>query len=69
MIRNPGWTPLKQLMEKNINTLQECPNLLELQLEVNKLQQLLDDPHPGLVTWSEFVIKQIRLIAKFDPRV
>ena len=37
----------------------------ELKVEVNKLKNLLDDPHPGLLTWNQFVRDRLIAISKF----
>jgi hypothetical protein len=39
--------------------------LEELKEHVDKLQQLLADPHPGLFTWIEWVAHHCKAIAEF----
>lgn len=41
-------------------------NIDELKEHVVRLNQLLEDPHPGLFTWQEAVHKRIGKIAEFN---
>jgi len=43
----------------------ETPNLDYLKEQVDRLQQLLNDPHPGLVTWQQAYADRVNAIVKF----
>ena len=45
--------------------MEDTPNIDWLREEVNKLKSLLDDPHPGLSTWNEFYISQVKKLMNF----
>lgn len=40
----------------------DTPNLDELRHQVDTLKALLDDPHPGLVSWKLLLIERSRLL-------
>jgi hypothetical protein len=43
--------------------------LIEIVLEkTNKLKSLLEDPHPGLITWNDAVAKALMSLVKHAPR-
>lgn len=48
----------------------DTPNLDQLREYAHRLVGLVDDAHPGLVTWNEALVRVLRSIAEFvddDP--
>lgn len=43
----------------------DTPNIDELRRLACQLKALLDDPHPGLSTWNECLLKTIHSIGEF----
>jgi hypothetical protein len=46
----------------------EINSLDELREEVDKLKSLLDDPHPGLMSWSCFFVERMHNITSYWHR-
>jgi hypothetical protein len=46
-------------------TTNETPNLDRLRREVDILKRLLDDPHPGLITWNMAYARQMEKLVAF----
>lgn len=42
-------------------------NIDELKSHCEKLLNLLNDPHPGLLTWQEHVADRVKKISEFGP--